>query len=216
MCYHCRWSTTIYILVQQTVKCRCGILALASWIHNNTIATALVVIVWLYSYLACTQRHSSFIHHNSQWSRSILPNFGGEWWVYQCTRQFSTFWWRFILIRKIDMGYRTSRQNTTRNGLPYCFIRWSNYQWSVFVLNLFYPHRSLCWQPVYEWKDTMDYALSKFVSIPSVSSDPSHREDCRQPFGSRSAWVNWEQILRWWVQFFLADIYTKWQQLMNQ
>lgn len=26
----------------------------------------------------------------------------------------------------------------------------------------------------------MIYALSKFVSIPSVSSDPSHREDCRQ------------------------------------
>ncbi|KAG2340128.1 Zn-dependent exopeptidase [Suillus weaverae] len=29
-------------------------------------------------------------------------------------------------------------------------------------------------------RDTMTYALSKFVSIPSVSSDPSHREDCRQ------------------------------------
>jgi di- and tripeptidase len=28
--------------------------------------------------------------------------------------------------------------------------------------------------------DTMAYVLSKFVSIPSVSSDPSHREDCRQ------------------------------------
>ncbi|KAJ8582368.1 glutathione degradosome [Rhizopogon salebrosus TDB-379] len=28
--------------------------------------------------------------------------------------------------------------------------------------------------------DTMTYALSKFVSIPSVSSNPSHREDCRQ------------------------------------
>ncbi|KAG6909272.1 hypothetical protein DXG01_001334 [Tephrocybe rancida] len=28
--------------------------------------------------------------------------------------------------------------------------------------------------------DTMTYALSKFVSIPSVSSDPSHTEDCRQ------------------------------------
>jgi len=26
----------------------------------------------------------------------------------------------------------------------------------------------------------MDYALSKFISIPSVSSDLSHREDCRQ------------------------------------
>lgn len=26
----------------------------------------------------------------------------------------------------------------------------------------------------------MTYALSKFVSIPSVSSDPNHREDCRQ------------------------------------
>jgi di- and tripeptidase len=29
-------------------------------------------------------------------------------------------------------------------------------------------------------QDTMTYALSKFVLIPSVSSDPSHREDCRQ------------------------------------
>ncbi|KAJ7069976.1 hypothetical protein C8F01DRAFT_1246134 [Mycena amicta] len=28
--------------------------------------------------------------------------------------------------------------------------------------------------------DTLTYALSKFISIPSVSSDPSHREDCRQ------------------------------------
>ncbi|TFK40678.1 hypothetical protein BDQ12DRAFT_679847 [Crucibulum laeve] len=28
--------------------------------------------------------------------------------------------------------------------------------------------------------DTMAYALSKFVSIPSVSFNPSHREDCRQ------------------------------------
>jgi len=28
--------------------------------------------------------------------------------------------------------------------------------------------------------DTMVYALSKFISIPSVSSIPFHREDCRQ------------------------------------
>ncbi|KAF7975347.1 hypothetical protein HWV62_9799 [Athelia sp. TMB] len=28
--------------------------------------------------------------------------------------------------------------------------------------------------------DIMIYALSKFVSIPSISSDPAHREDCRQ------------------------------------
>lgn len=28
--------------------------------------------------------------------------------------------------------------------------------------------------------DTMLHALSKFVSIPSVSSEPHHREDCRQ------------------------------------
>ncbi|KDR82660.1 hypothetical protein GALMADRAFT_58317 [Galerina marginata CBS 339.88] len=27
---------------------------------------------------------------------------------------------------------------------------------------------------------TMVYALSKFITIPSISSDPSHREDCRQ------------------------------------
>lgn len=46
----------------------------------------------------------------------------------------------------------------------------------------------------------MTYALSKFVSIPSVSSDPSHREDCRQAaiwlkkclnqLGAQSALVN--------------------------
>ncbi|KAL5524589.1 hypothetical protein ACEPAF_9729 [Sanghuangporus sanghuang] len=29
-------------------------------------------------------------------------------------------------------------------------------------------------------QDTMLYALSKFVSIPSVSNEPKHREDCRQ------------------------------------
>lgn len=29
-------------------------------------------------------------------------------------------------------------------------------------------------------QDTMLYALSKFVSIPSVSNSPQHREDCRQ------------------------------------
>lgn len=28
--------------------------------------------------------------------------------------------------------------------------------------------------------DTMLYALSKFISIPSVSNSPQHREDCRQ------------------------------------
>lgn len=46
----------------------------------------------------------------------------------------------------------------------------------------------------------MTYALSKFVSIPSVSSDPNHREDCRQAaiwlkkclnqLGAQSALVN--------------------------
>ena len=30
------------------------------------------------------------------------------------------------------------------------------------------------------WVDTMTYALSKFISIPTISSDPAHREDCRQ------------------------------------
>ncbi|CAA7261422.1 unnamed protein product [Cyclocybe aegerita] len=30
------------------------------------------------------------------------------------------------------------------------------------------------------FNDTMLYALGKFVTIPSISSDPSHREDCRQ------------------------------------
>lgn len=28
--------------------------------------------------------------------------------------------------------------------------------------------------------DILVYALSKFISIPSVSSSPDHREDCRQ------------------------------------
>lgn len=30
------------------------------------------------------------------------------------------------------------------------------------------------------YADTMIYALSKFVSIPSVSSSHQHKEDCRQ------------------------------------
>ena len=30
------------------------------------------------------------------------------------------------------------------------------------------------------YEDTLIYALSKFVSIPSVSSCPDNREDCRQ------------------------------------
>lgn len=29
-------------------------------------------------------------------------------------------------------------------------------------------------------EDTMTFALSKFVSIPSISCEPAHREDCRQ------------------------------------
>ena len=29
-------------------------------------------------------------------------------------------------------------------------------------------------------QDTMLYALSRFISIPSVSNSPQHREDCRQ------------------------------------
>ncbi len=33
---------------------------------------------------------------------------------------------------------------------------------------------------VYAHVDLLMYALSKFVSIPSVSSTPAHREDCRQ------------------------------------
>jgi di- and tripeptidase len=28
--------------------------------------------------------------------------------------------------------------------------------------------------------DTMAFALSKFVSVPSISGNPAHREDCRQ------------------------------------
>ncbi|KAH9917958.1 Zn-dependent exopeptidase [Fomitopsis serialis] len=45
-------------------------------------------------------------------------------------------------------------------------------------------HLSLLTDPDMEWGDsgneTMVYALSKFVSIPSVSNSPAHREDCRQ------------------------------------
>ncbi|KAI0726272.1 Zn-dependent exopeptidase [Fomitopsis betulina] len=45
-------------------------------------------------------------------------------------------------------------------------------------------HLSLLTDPDMEWGDsgneTMVYALSKFVSIPSVSNAPAHREDCRQ------------------------------------
>lgn len=205
MCYHCRWCTTIYILVQQTVKCRCGVLALASWIHNDTPAPALVIVLWLHSYLVCTQRHSSFVHHNSQWSRSILLDFGSEWWVYQCTRQSSKIQRRFVLMRKIDMGYRTSRQNTTRNGLPYCFIRWSNHQWSVFVLCLFYRIVRSTNRFTNEKTLWTTHCRSSSPFLASVLILPTVKTAGRQPFGWRSAWVNWEQILRWWAQFFLAD-----------
>ena len=40
--------------------------------------------------------------------------------------------------------------------------------------------RSGEWILIARTEDTLIYALSKFVSIPSVSSCAEHREDCRQ------------------------------------
>ena len=53
--------------------------------------------------------------------------------------------------------------------------------------------------------DTMAFALSKFVSVPSVSGNPAHREDCRQAaiwlrkclgqLGARTSLVSLNEIL---------------------
>ncbi|KJA17478.1 hypothetical protein HYPSUDRAFT_146481 [Hypholoma sublateritium FD-334 SS-4] len=42
----------------------------------------------------------------------------------------------------------------------------------------YHPHKSCIGSGTYS--DTMRFALSKFISIPSISSDPTHKEDCRQ------------------------------------
>ena len=44
---------------------------------------------------------------------------------------------------------------------------------STFVI--FYP---ITWKSI--CSDTMGFALSKFISVPSVSGNPAHHEDCRQ------------------------------------
>ena len=44
---------------------------------------------------------------------------------------------------------------------------------STFVIYYAITYKSIC-------SDTMAFALSKFVSVPSVSGNPAHREDCRQ------------------------------------
>ena len=44
---------------------------------------------------------------------------------------------------------------------------------STFVVYYAVTWKSLC-------SDTMTFALSKFISVPSVSGNPVHREDCRQ------------------------------------
>ncbi|KAF9778662.1 Zn-dependent exopeptidase [Thelephora terrestris] len=41
-------------------------------------------------------------------------------------------------------------------------------------------HRLVTQREVESTNDTMLYALSRFISIPSVSNSPQHREDCRQ------------------------------------
>lgn len=48
-------------------------------------------------------------------------------------------------------------------------------QFMVSSLVIYYAIRwkSIC-------SDTMTFALSKFVSVPSISGNPVHREDCRQ------------------------------------
>jgi hypothetical protein len=44
---------------------------------------------------------------------------------------------------------------------------------SSFVISHAITWRSIC-------SDTMAFALSKFISVPSISGIPTHREDCRQ------------------------------------
>jgi len=56
-------------------------------------------------------------------------------------------------------------------------IRNSN---SPSLLNSGKPSPLESMQPLKHGADTLIYALTKFVSIPSVSQIPSRREDCRQ------------------------------------
>ena len=47
-----------------------------------------------------------------------------------------------------------------------------------FMVGAFAIYCSITWKSI--CSDTMAFALSKFVSVPSVSGNPAHREDCRQ------------------------------------
>ena len=47
-----------------------------------------------------------------------------------------------------------------------------------FMVSAFVIYYAIIWKSI--CSDTMTFALSKFVSVPSVSGNPAHHEDCRQ------------------------------------
>ena len=47
-----------------------------------------------------------------------------------------------------------------------------------FMVRAFVIYYAITWKSI--CSDTMTFALSKFVSVPSVSGNPAHHEDCRQ------------------------------------
>lgn len=72
-----------------------------------------------------------------------------------------------------------------------------------FMVGAFVVYYAITWKSV--CSDTMVFALSKFVSVPSISGNPAHREDCRQAaiwlrkclgqLGARTSLVSLNQIL---------------------
>jgi hypothetical protein len=72
-----------------------------------------------------------------------------------------------------------------------------------FMVRAFVLYYAITWKSIYS--DTMAFALSKFVSVPSVSGNPAHREDCRQAaiwlrkclgqLGARTSLVSLNEIL---------------------
>ena len=72
-----------------------------------------------------------------------------------------------------------------------------------FMVGAFVLYYVITWKCIYS--DTMAFALSKFVSVPSISGNPAHREDCRQAaiwlrkclgqLGARTSLVSLNEIL---------------------
>ena len=72
-----------------------------------------------------------------------------------------------------------------------------------FMVGAFVIYCAITWKSI--CSDTMAFALSKFVSVPSISGNPTHREDCRQAaiwlrkclgqLGARTSLVSLKEIL---------------------